>query len=97
MPVPRPYASLADREATLDLLRAGLTAAEAGRPLSFYVHPGDVLWWLDYLNQDDAPSATATLWEQDGALAAWSLLPPSFGAADVFVHPVFYGDRKSVV
>ena len=27
-----------------------------------YVHPGDVNWWLFYLNQDDDPFGHLTLW-----------------------------------
>lgn len=94
---PRPYASPADRAAVLDLLRAGLRANEARQSSGYYVHPGDVNWWLDYLNQDDSPQAMLTLWEQGGALVAWSLLSPKFGAADVFVHPDHYGSHAIAV
>jgi mycothiol synthase len=90
MPVPRTVVPDADRMAALDLLQAGLLAAETGQRLGYYVHPGDVQWWLDCLDQDAARDKRLQLWEQDGACVAWTLLSPMVNAADVFVHPRFY-------
>jgi mycothiol synthase len=87
---PRPFGNPADLAALHRVLLAGRQAMAAGLG-SYYVHVGDVNWWLFYLNQDDDPFGHLTLWEDAGEVVAWSLLSPRFGAFDVFAHPALVG------
>jgi mycothiol synthase len=88
--IPRPFCPPADLSALHHVLLAGRRAM-AVRPGSYYVHIGDVNWWLFYLNQDDDPFGHLTLWEDAGEVVAWSLLSPRFGGFDVFTHPALSG------
>jgi ribosomal protein S18 acetylase RimI-like enzyme len=63
-----------------------------GRRLSlgpYYVHVGDLNWWLYYFLRDLDWSEIIRLWERDrdGLLLAWALFSPAYPAFDVFVHP----------
>ncbi len=91
---PRPYRAHADLAAVHAVLTAGRAAMQAGGR-AYYVHPGDVNWWLFYLNQADDPAAHLTLWEQAGQVAGWSLLSPAFAAFDVFLLPALRGTPEA--
>lgn len=84
---PRPYRDDNDLAAVRAVLVAGRRAMDAGQP-GYYVHVGDVNWWLFYLNQDEDPFGSLTLWEDSaGAVAGWSLVSPHYRALDVFLRP----------
>ncbi len=95
MLTPRAYRDEADLPAIWGVLEAGCQAERAGEAGSFYVHRGDVSWWLFYLNQPDDPRERVCLWEADGQTVGWSLLSPAFGAFDVFVHPALRGSEQA--
>lgn len=82
----RPYNNLYDLEAMQTVLVEGRrTAGQA-----YYVHPGDLSWWLFYTEADLHP-AGIYLWEQDSRLAGWSLLSGTGRTFDVFVRPELHG------
>lgn len=90
MIVPRPYRNQQDLEAMKAVLIAG---RKAGGP-TYYVHVGDLDWWLRFLVKDEDRRQIITLWEDERAsenLIGWSLLSPSFRAFDVFVRPEYLG------
>jgi ribosomal protein S18 acetylase RimI-like enzyme len=63
-----------------------------GRRLSqgpYYVHVGDLDWWLYYFLRDLDWSQIIHLWERekDELLLGWALFSPAYPAFDVFVHP----------
>lgn len=85
----RPYQNLQDLHAMLDLLAAG-RAADNG---TYYVHRGDLQWWLFY-NDDIAQEwkSHVRLWIDSGKLLGWSLLSPfARHAFDVYAEPSLRG------
>jgi ribosomal protein S18 acetylase RimI-like enzyme len=83
---PRPYRD----EQDLNRMKALLVAGRAAGGPTYYVHVGDLDWWLRYLNQGDDLRQVLYLWDgqRRGAdLVGWSLLSPRVRAFDVFVHP----------
>jgi mycothiol synthase len=61
---------------------------------SYYVHVGDLSWWLYYVEPNANPWQRIYLW--DGArpkddLCGWALLSPEWRTFDVFVHPALRG------
>lgn len=70
-------------------MKAILVAGRRAANLSYYVHVGDLAWWLFW---PPTPahnlSLVAYLWEDDGKVLGWSLFSPEVGwAFDVFVRP----------
>jgi mycothiol synthase len=81
----RPYRD----EGDLDKMRSILIQGrQAGEP-TYYVHVGDLNWWVFYLDQEDDLRQRAYLWERrrDGVVVGWALASPRFSAFDLFVHP----------
>lgn len=85
--MPRPYRDAADWAAMLALLRAGRRANTS----TYYVHPGDVSWWLYYHTPPVDFAADIVLWEGDGQLLGWALFTPDEGYLDLFVQPALLG------
>jgi len=79
----RPYRDEQDLEGMRQLLMEGRKAAG---PV-YYVHPGDLNWWLYYLDQDF--KNRIYLWGDENykTVMGWILFSPSFGAFDVFISP----------
>jgi mycothiol synthase len=91
---PRPYRDEQDIEAMKAVLIAG---RQAGGP-TYYIHVGDLSWWLRYLIKDEDHRQIIFLWNEehvDADLIGWSLLSPSYRAFDVFVHPIYLGTEQS--
>jgi ribosomal protein S18 acetylase RimI-like enzyme len=88
---PRPYRDSADWEAMCQILREG-RAADNG---TYYVHTGDVSWWLYYPDQSAEFARRIHLWEENGAVVGWCLLTPDERALDVFVHPRLRGTPQA--
>lgn len=90
LPAPRPYGTAQDREMMRQLLIQGRQANSSG----YYVHVGDLNWWLYYLNSGSNPWQHIFLWDEghlkDG-LRGWALVSPQWGTFDVFVHPRLRG------
>lgn len=85
----RPYRSEADVDAMCALLAAGRSADNG----CYYVHTGDLCWWLGYPPDENARHETITLWETPGKdLAAWVLIDPDWRTFDVFIHPDWFTD-----
>jgi len=94
--IPRPYAGEQDLEKMRNLLIAGREANNG----TYYVHTGDLNWWLFY------PPLECDLWQyisvwddpQDpGRLMGWALLSPSWSAYDVYVQPELRGSPEAEV
>jgi ribosomal protein S18 acetylase RimI-like enzyme len=79
---PRPYQGAHDLDAMRRILVAGRQAAG---PV-FYVHAGDLDWWLFYSEPDDR--FDIHLWEAEpgGEPIAWALFSP-YHTFDLFAHP----------
>ena len=89
----RPYRD--DRD--LDKMRAILVEGrKAGGP-TYYVHVGDLNWWVFYLDQEDDLRQRACLWErrQDGVTVGWALVSPRFSAFDLFVQPEIWDTGRA--
>lgn len=85
----RSYQGWADLLAMLDLLTAGRQADNG----TYYVHRGDLQWWLFY-NDDTAQEwrSRVRLWTDAGRLIGWGLLSPfAWHAFDVYAEPSLRG------
>jgi mycothiol synthase len=83
---PRPYRGKKD----LDRMRAILVNGRQAGNGTYYIHLGDLDWWLYYLPHQMDPWQNIFLWESEDlpdALLGWTLLSPDWRAFDVFVHP----------
>ena len=93
---PRPYRDEQDIAKMKAILIEGRQSANG----SYYVHVGDLSWWLFYLNREDDRRQNIYLWEgqrADGAsgVIGWSLFSPSFRAFDMFVRPEERGGERA--
>jgi mycothiol synthase len=88
---PRPYRDAADLARILDLLVEGRRANTG----TFYVHTGDLKWWLYFPKAPFDFSRHLFLWEAQGELLGWCLLTPEEQYMDVFVHPGERGGRRA--
>ena len=93
-PIPRPYRDKQDLERMKTLLILGRQAANG----TYYVHTGDLDWWLYYPSVQREWSEIIFLWEgsrPDEQLNGWALLSPEWRAFDVFVHPQERGSVRA--
>lgn len=81
----RHYRDLNDLKEMQAVLSAGRQAANS----AYYVHPGDLSWWLYYTDENYLDKIC--LWEWNSRLAGWSLLSTSSRSFDVFVTPEMHG------
>jgi mycothiol synthase len=82
----RPYRDLRD----LKEMQAVLTAGRQAANCAYYVHPGDLSWWLFHTDENQLQQKVC-LWEWNTHLAGWSLLSTSTRTFDVFVRPEMHG------
>lgn len=90
MPKPRLFAGADDREKMRRILVQGRQADNG----SYYVHVGDLSWWLYYARPGADPWGHIYLWDSpqaDEPLRGWALLSPEWRAFDVFVQPTLRG------
>jgi ribosomal protein S18 acetylase RimI-like enzyme len=73
------------------LLQAG-RAADNG---TYYVHTGDVSWWLFYPDQSAEFAHRIHIWEDGDDVLGWCLLTPDDGYWDVFAHPRLCGTAQA--
>lgn len=73
----------------LEQMQALLAAGRQADTRAYYVHPGDLGWWLFYT--DEEARDHICLWEWNSRLAGLSLLSTAHGTFDVFVSPEFQG------
>ncbi|MGE5124375.1 MAG: GNAT family N-acetyltransferase [Acidobacteriaceae bacterium] len=94
MDMPRPYRGAEDMQAMLELLQRGWVANNG----SYYIHPGDLKWWLYY------PPLEGDLWEQiylwddltqPGKILGWALLSLHRVGFDVYVQPELRGTPQA--
>jgi mycothiol synthase len=91
---PRPYRDQSDLRKMADILIAGRRAGCD----TYYVHVGDLNWWIHYLAWDAVRPEVIFLWEaerEEQRLIGWSLLSPRFAAFDVFLHPEELGTEQA--
>ncbi len=87
---PRQYQCEQDLDAMFHLLQEGRRANNG----TYYIHPGDLKWWLYY------PPLEGDLWDQiylwddpacPGGLLGWALISPDWVGYDVYIHPELRG------
>ncbi len=88
---PRPYRDAQDWPRLLDLLMAGRRADNG----TYYVHTGDVSWWLYYHDTGAPLSEQIWLWEGGDALLGWVVFTARDGFFDLFVHPALRGTPEA--
>jgi GNAT superfamily N-acetyltransferase len=88
----RPYQDARDMARMRDLLIAG-RAADNG---AYYVHCGDLDWWLNRPPDEDQRRADIRLWEEDGRLLAWCMHLPDEATFDFFAHPDVFDDDRGL-
>ena len=87
---PRAYRAGRDLEQMLALLAEGRRANNG----TYYVHTGDLRWWLFYTTRQRW--GDIHLWEDEsGALLGWALFSPDWQAFDVFVQPGLRGSTQA--
>jgi len=92
--VSRAYAGLQDLEKMRSLLIEGRRVNNG----TYYIHIGDLNWWLFYPPIDFDLWQYISLWDdpQDsGRLLGWSLLSPTWSAFDVYVQPELCGSPEA--
>lgn len=96
MQPPRPYRNERDLERMIDLLVQG-RAAKCG---AYYVHPGDLRWWLYYPAEAFDWAESIYLWEgREGVLLGWVFFSLKYCTFDLFVQPALRGgcDHESML
>jgi GNAT superfamily N-acetyltransferase len=88
---PRPYRDYSDFDKMHHILIEGRKANTG----TYYVHIGDVNWWLFYPDQSAEFPQRIYLWEDGGEALGWCLLTPDECALDVFVHPRLHGTKQA--
>jgi ribosomal protein S18 acetylase RimI-like enzyme len=89
---PRPYRDSSDLEKMLSILIEGRRANTG----AYYVHVGDLGWWLFYHDTGEPFSEQIALWEDnDGNTLGWALFTPDEGYFDVFVQPSLLGTQQA--
>jgi mycothiol synthase len=88
---PRPYGGLPDFMRMASILAIGRKMARQ----SYYVHIGDLSWWMFYSDHDENHwNRYICLWEQDGRVVGWSLIDPDWSSFDVYLLPELYGSSQ---
>jgi ribosomal protein S18 acetylase RimI-like enzyme len=87
---PRPYHNEQDLEAMRNLLIAGRKANNG----SYYIHIGDLNWWLYYPPLEGDFWNHIHLWDdpaQPGRLSGWVLISPNWVGIDLYTQPELRG------
>src|SRR4030042_6467205 len=87
---PRPYRDEQDLIAMRHLLQLGRKTHNG----SYYIHQGDLNWWLYYPPLEGGFWDQIHLWDvpaQPGRLLGWALLSPDWVGFDVYVQPELRG------
>lgn len=83
----QPYQNLQDLDAMLDLLAEGRKADNG----TYYVHRGDLQWWLFYISPQETWQPNVHLLRENGKLLGWVLLSLDENALDIYVKPELRG------
>jgi mycothiol synthase len=87
---PRRYRDENDIDAMRELLMAGRKAANG----TYYIHPGDLNWWLYYPPLEGDYWEHIYMWDdpdQPGRLLGWVLISPDWVGFDVYLQPELRG------
>jgi ribosomal protein S18 acetylase RimI-like enzyme len=85
---PRPYQGLKDFIAMTSILAIGRKTDKT----SYYVHTGDLSWWMFYSDYDNEHwNEYVYLWERHGQTIGWTLLDPNWCSFDVYLLPELRG------
>lgn len=87
---PRPYRDERDLESMRNLLQLGRKANNG----SYYIHQGDLNWWLYYPPLEGDYWEDIHLWDdpaQPGRLLGWALISRDWVGFDVYVQPELRG------
>ncbi len=88
----RPYTRFHDFLFMTSILALGRKTSRR----NYYVHIGDISWWLFYSAADLSQWAERIrLWERDGKLCGWSLVDPAWLSFDLFLLPEMCGTKKA--
>jgi ribosomal protein S18 acetylase RimI-like enzyme len=72
-----------------------LVEGRAANNGTYYVHTGDVSWWLYYHDTGASFSEQIALWEAEGRMLGWVLFTPDERMFDLFVHPTLRGTAEA--
>jgi mycothiol synthase len=92
MKAPRPYRDEQDILAMQDVLVRGRMANNG----SYYIHIGDLKWWLYYPPLEGDFWAHIHLWDdpkRPGKLLGWVLISPDWVGIDIYVQPELTGSE----
>lgn len=79
----------------LEAMRALLIAGRAANNGSYYVHTGDLDWWLYYPPDNSYRRENIYIWSDQAGLLAWILFSPQWCTVDVFVRPEERGTSRA--
>jgi mycothiol synthase len=91
---PRPYQGNHDLEAMHNLLIAGRLANNG----TYYIHTGDLNWWLYYPPLEGDFWDHIYLWDdpvKPGQLLGWALISPDWVGIDVYIQPDLRGSPQA--
>lgn len=94
MKEPRPYQGQRDLAAMLDVLVMGRKADNG----SYYVHSGDLMWWLYYPPLEGDFWDHIYLWDvpqYPGRLLGWALITADWVGIDVYIQPELRGSERA--
>jgi mycothiol synthase len=86
MKIPRLFQDEKDLSAMCELLQQGRMADNG----TYYVHTGDLKWWLYYPPLDEDLREYTYLWDDPdtpGRLLGWALITPGWVGIDVYTQP----------
>jgi mycothiol synthase len=91
---PRPYRDARDLKAMQELLVDGRKADNG----SYYIHVGDLKWWLYYPPLEGDFWNHIHLWDaprQTDKLLGWALISPDWVGIDVYIRPEIRGSKQA--
>lgn len=89
---PRPFRDTSDP----DKMRAILIEGRRANNGAYYVHTGDLSWWLFYHDPEEPLWEQIVLWDDgDGSTLGWVLFTSGEGYFDLFVHPSLTGTPQA--
>jgi len=87
----RPYNGIQDFVVMTSILTVGRKTSK--KP--YYVHTGDLSWWMFYDDHDDSYwHEHVRIWDRDGRPIGWSMYDPEWYSFDVNLLPETRGSRE---
>ncbi len=77
-------------------IRALQIAGRAANNGTYYVHCGDLDWWLNQPPDEAGRRSNIRLWEDAGELRAWCMHVPKEDSFDFFAHPAERGSERAL-